>query len=158
MATFEVPPAVGPYDARSYLTKFLDSVETQLDEAVKTAPGDLIPEALHARANAAFNDVRPVFGQMKAAMPHLTDTDLIDHGLQAGPQLGYKLALVNHQNTQLQAPNNPPKRRRGIFRKLLEAIDVLLKSLIKAVGLGDALEEFKDALEKGVPEDFGENQ
>jgi hypothetical protein len=164
MATYAVPQSVD-YDPREYLAKFLWSVEQQLLQAFEEPRGHLIPESVWELALAALQDVRPMFGRMVARLEN-ADANFADYGLM-GVQLQFKLTVISAQSVrydQAIAPSRAahvaravPRLARGIFKKLLEYIDIVLKSIIAALGLGEAVSEFKDFIEKLTPDDFGEN-
>jgi hypothetical protein len=162
MATYQVPPTPD-FNPRQYLADFLRSVDRQLDEAFDEEPGLLTPEPFFAAARAAFFDARPILGRMiDRLFDPAAEIDFDGHGL-SGLQLQFKLQVISAQSEAFDVAIVPARassaaRRpaRGLFKKLLEYIDILLKSIIAALGLGDAFGEFKDFVEKLVPDDFGE--
>lgn len=159
MASYSVPETL-PYDPRPYLAKFLGSVDQQLEEAFYEPPGLLTPQPFFEAAKAAFREVRWVIGRM---IDRVLDTAVAipfdDHGL-SGQQLQFKLQVISAQSQSYEAAivparsaNATRKPARGLFKKLLEYIDILLKSIIAALHLGEAFGEFKDFVEKLTPDD-----
>jgi hypothetical protein len=71
---------------------------------------------------------------------------LVRYGICAS-QLTYKLATIEF------AASRAVLGISGWIRKLLELIDSLLESILKALGIDDALKEIKDALLASLPED-----
>ena len=63
-----------------------------------------------------------------------------------GAQLRYKLATIAHASDMAFAGLS------GWKKKLLDLIDNLLDSILKAIGVGEALKELKDALTDSLPE------
>jgi hypothetical protein len=157
MAQFSVPPAGETYDPIGYLSAFLHSLEDQLRETLEEQPGDLIPVEFHQLALDAFDPVPRELALMRDA---LGGRDLLSslerHGL-TGPSLVFKLALIEAQSRRYETSRRGPIRpARGLFKKLLEFIDILLESLSAALGVGGLVAEFKKGIEKAVPDDFGE--
>ena len=70
---------------------------------------------------------------------------LMRHGLY-GAQLAYKLAAID------LAASRATEGISGWLRKLLELIDNLLESILKALNIDDALKEIKDALLASLPD------
>ncbi len=66
-----------------------------------------------------------------------------EHGL-SGRHLRFKLEVIRYLNGRYAATG------KGILKKLLDAIDTLLKSIIKAAGLGDAAEKLKDFIKDSI--------
>ena len=65
-----------------------------------------------------------------------------------GAQLRLKLAVVSHWHHKWNSSFSTK-----ILKKLLDAIDTVLDSLIAATGLGEALKELKDILSNSVDDD-----
>ncbi len=68
------------------------------------------------------------------------------HGLY-GKQLELKLSVINTWRERFNG-----NRAKKILIKLLDAIDTLLDSLIKATGIDEALKEIKDILRNSIDE------
>jgi len=72
---------------------------------------------------------------------NLSNAALVAHGLY-GAQLKYKIRLI----AVLERKCRSAKRSAGIRSKFIDAVDVLLDSLIAAMGTAGALKELKDML------------
>lgn len=157
MAQFSVPPAGETYDPIGYLNDFLHSLEDQLRETLDERPGDLIPVEFHQLALDAFDPVPLELALMRDVLGRRDILPSLErHGL-TGPSLVFKLALIEAQSRRYEASRGGPLRpARGLFKKLLEFIDILLESLSAALGAGGLVAEFKKAIEKAVPDNFGE--
>lgn len=158
MAEFSVPPSGEAYDPIGYLNAFLYSLEEQLREALQAQPGDLIPIEFHQLALAAFDPVPRELALMRDALGGSDVLQVLQrHGL-TGPSLVFKLALIEAQSRRYERSRTaaPGRIARGLFKKLLEFVDILLESLSTALGVGGLVAEFKKCIEKGVPDDFGE--
>lgn len=137
-------------DDRSLLQSFISDVYDWLDACyldLKTArsnwPVFSIVEDLRDVGAEAWRECKrhlPLEDFHRGIMA-LSESKLVSHGLH-GTQLKYKLAVISHH---ADAPNQ--RRIIGsVGRRLIEAIDVLLDSLISALGAGTAVKEIKDML------------
>ena len=83
--------------------------------------------------------------QLLSEIPKITETKIQKHGLEGRP-LKFKFHVINTVANQL----NSAKRHfsvRSSFKKLIDAIDALLDSLIEAAGgAGGMIKEFKDSI------------
>jgi hypothetical protein len=145
------------FDAASYLSDFTRSLEDQLREALDEEPGALIPVEFHVLFLQAFEPVPRELALMRDAIGQAGHAALERHGL-TGPSLRLKLFMIATQSDryQLERRARGPRPARGLFKKLLEFIDILLESLADALGVGGLVGEFKKCIEKAVPGDFGE--
>jgi len=84
--------------------------------------------------------------RLQRAVAQASQSDLQRYGL-AGAQLSYKLAIIEFAGERA-ALGTP-----GWLRRLLELIDNLLESILKALNVDDALNEIKDALLGSLPDD-----
>jgi hypothetical protein len=100
------------------------------------------------------NDVRPAAGRMRDVIGKVPGALLDQHGLRNRP-LKFKLRVLNNianrwRRIQEQFKAGTLKRMlaaREWFKKIVEAIDAVLDSLIEAAGgAGGLIKEFKDAL------------
>lgn len=157
MAEFRVPPIGEDFDAASYLSDFTRALEDQLHEALEEEPGVLIPIEFHALALEAYAPVPRELALMRDAIGSVGHAALDRHGL-TGASLRLKLFMIGAQSDRYQAQRRSagPRPARGLFKKLLEYIDILLESLADALGIGGLVAEFKKCIEKAVPDDFGE--
>jgi hypothetical protein len=99
-------------------------------------------------AAAAWRDYQRGYplGALQLHVLELSPDTLRRHGLY-GAQLTYKLATIDFAASQAF------KGLSGWLRKLLELIDNLLESILKALGVDDALKEIKDSLLVSLPDD-----
>ncbi|MEA2394539.1 MAG: hypothetical protein QOJ82_2430 [Solirubrobacteraceae bacterium] len=83
----------------------------------------------------------------KAIASEIYDERLDRVGL-SGASLEFKLAVVRAAHDDARGGGDEPgPRRRALVRRLLDAIDVVLDSLVGALhGIGEVLREFKGAL------------
>jgi hypothetical protein len=100
------------------------------------------------------NDVRPAAGRMRDVIGKIPTPLLDQHGLRNRP-LRFKLRVLNSIANRWRRIREQFKagtlRRmlaaREWFKKVVEAIDAVLESLIEAAGgAGGLIKEFKDAL------------
>jgi hypothetical protein len=82
---------------------------------------------------------------LQSRVAELSPETLVRHGLY-GEQLKYKLAAID------LAAGRAADGISGWLRKLLELIDNLLESILKALNIDDALKEIKDALLASLPD------
>ena len=93
------------------------------------------------------------------AIKETSEQRLDDHGLMGRPlffkfqviaiiESGREAALAGEPMPDIPVPRNWRKwfTVRGWFKKMVDAIDAVLDSLIAATGSGGAIKEFKDAL------------
>jgi hypothetical protein len=137
-------------DSRDSLVEFLGQVkqfimqiafERYLYRVNWRSERALVFDAEHLRLYAdAVREYRDSgrFETLLEAVRDLSD-DAIEAGGLGGAQLFLKRETVRVSERRFLA-----RPFRGLFKRLLEAIDVLLKSIIGATGAGSALEELKD--------------
>lgn len=83
--------------------------------------------------------------ELDRAIPGISQATLRTHGLQGRP-LKFKLAVLDSIANQWERLRGQLSVREW-FRKIIEAIDAILDSLIDAAGgAGSIIKEFKDAL------------
>ena len=148
MLLLAVPGAdSGPDEARPYLASFLEWLEELFWRVAEDgAPGGdmaelFVPELIMlmpASLNALSSDRH--FERARQATLELSETAIRDHGLY-GAQLVQKTSIINHW---LERFIETPTRK--LFDWLCKAIDNLLDSFLKALGIGDAIKEVKDAM------------
>jgi hypothetical protein len=99
-------------------------------------------------------DVRPAARRMRNVIGKIDESKLDQHGLRNQP-LKFKLRVLNsiaNRWRQIQAQFKAGTLKRMLaarewFKKMVEAIDAVLDSLIEAAsGAGGLIKEFKDAL------------
>ena len=89
-------------------------------------------------------DERGHFENVIALIDRAKGPDLSAHGLE-GVQLNWKLSNINFWLDRFLG-----KRTAELLERLLASVDALLKSLLGAVGAGEALEELKEAVRNSM--------
>lgn len=90
-------------------------------------------------------DVERGVGELRRAIPEIPEARLRQHGL-LGRALRFKLRVMDAVGRQWDRVRGTVNVR-DWFRKIIDAIDALLDSLIDAAGgAGGLIKEFKDAL------------
>ena len=163
MAEFPRIETPNDFDAYENLALFLDALDVQFIEVFDEPPGFLVPAEFYQLLRAAHDPVPSAIREMVDII-NRREIDLGPHAL-LGPPLAFKLNIVESQSRRFEmikplARHDPGLRRpaRGIFKKLLERIDILLESLVASLPTGGLVVEFKKGLEHIVPDDFGETQ
>jgi hypothetical protein len=163
MAEFPFVENYRDFDPHLSLVQFLDALNQQLFEVFDEPVGFLIPEEFYQLVRAAHDPVPAAISAMMGLIMR-REINLGPHALFGAP-LALKLNMVATQSrrweeTKRSARQDSNLRRpaRGIFKKLLERIDIPLKSLVDSLHLGGLVVEFKEGLEHIVPDDFGETQ
>ena len=153
-------------DEREQLVAFVALTRTDLERALRYLPDD---EVVNPLAREAWNSLQ---GQEFARLTSAITSGVFDQRLDAaglsGVQGQFKLAVIRAAREEVgqeeqralgaveptDADVDPSGRRprrfqplRRRIRKLLDAIDVVLDSLVSALhGIGEVLQEFKKAL------------
>lgn len=104
------------------------------------------PELLQLALDTYFGDVREVGErELHRAIPGIRDSLLISHGLVGRP-MKFKLKVVASVSDAWERVRGQFSIR-DWFKRVLDAIDAILDSLIDAAsGAGGIIKEFKDAL------------
>jgi hypothetical protein len=83
--------------------------------------------------------------KLLAAIPQISQAKVYQHGLEGRP-LNFKLQVINTIANQLHMAKKHFSVRSS-FKKLMDAIDALLDSIIDAAGGAEGvIKEFKDTL------------
>jgi hypothetical protein len=128
---------------RALLLGFVDQTHDDLVFVLEVAASFVHP-AVAERLWPAWQALedRDEFGQLRRAV-ELQDYDVqLDRVGLSGPELEFKLAGVD--SARGAGRENPTPRR---LKKWLRWIDVLLGSLLAAVGAGEAIKELKEGIE-----------
>ncbi len=133
---------------RQRLVQFLKAVHEILDRLVKTGKDPtgkplFVPE-LQELMDAAWTEVVPVFWDTEKAIQDASEERLGGHGL-FGKQLDFKLRVVDWLSGRFQALGGAK-----LLKRLLQAIENLLDSIIDAAGTGGAIKEIKEAIKSSV--------
>jgi len=137
-------------DHRGDLGLFLERVKDILTKTVKNGTdlrGEFkISQDLKPYMEAAWREVEGVFQQVKTALENASDDSLKQHGL-VGSQLNFKLRVFD------RIYSDYIRHGGGVLLwRLFEFIDDLLKSILAALGISEALSEFKDAMKHSFEE------
>ena len=123
-----------------------------------------IPQELADPMRAAWEDVSPLFPGLASDAAEIHPDLAERHGLH-GSQLHFKLATVRYwtgrvnrtgraNNARISRKIRRRRRNRGKWReflgRLLIAIDTLLDSILKALGMGSSVKEVKDAIRDAI--------
>ena len=139
--------------SRQDLVAFVDEVLRLLKHVVENDAAAVLwrqnPE-LRRMAIKAFPDVAKGAAKLRRAIQDVPEPILVEHGL-VGAAARFKY------NVMATVSRGWGKLRRhftigGGFRRVIEAIDAHLDSLIEATGAGGIIKEFKDALLALAPE------
>jgi hypothetical protein len=143
-------------DDTEKIQEFLARVYAWLDASYEGSSRSMVdppwpPISVHRElrdvATAAWHEYERDYPlrALQARAAQLSPAALTRHGLY-GKQLEYKLAAVD------LAARFAAQGMAGWLRKLLELIDNLLESILKALNVDDALKEIKDALLASLPD------
>jgi hypothetical protein len=147
------PDITGDY--RTDISHFLRYVREFLDDLTgyeeHEAGGPIFVSArliapLEDFALAAWDEARPRFAILQDRVfseEAVTNAALDAHGL-TGAQLKFKLETVKFFNAQYTSVG------RRILKKLIDVIDILLKSILAAIGAGEGLAEIKDYIKESL--------
>ena len=136
--TFDALPSASP---TARCRSFVLFVRDALNElATGNEYNNMFVANLRDHMRHAWEDAEPQFDALQNAIAQLDADTVTRHGL-AGPQLDFKLATVAHWATRFSGGATT-----DVLRRLLDAINNLLHSLLDATGTGSALSELKDAI------------
>ena len=123
------------------------------------------------RMQAAWQEVAPSFDGLETDVQLIDSNTVTMHGL-GGAQLRFKLANVafwsqqvdqadrGRRNQAEQRWRNQAEQRQGLIawfiKRLLKAINTLLKSILAALPGGTAVQEMKDAIEDALTDTIDE--
>ena len=143
-----MPPVEGS-DDRLLLRQFVVWVRGFLAELVDSTQssrvyGSLFAAELHEPMRRAWDEAVTEFAAVERGVSDLPADQIARSGL-GGAQLRFKLAAVAWRTRLFR--NRPAS---GLLRRLLDAIDTLLDSILAAVPGGTAVSEIKDAIRDSV--------
>ncbi|HLI13374.1 MAG TPA: hypothetical protein VKY65_17410 [Alphaproteobacteria bacterium] len=132
-------------DSRRALGAFVIAARDFLAELIETNRDprgqSLFHEELLLEMRAAWAEAYPEFERVARATRELGEAQIRDHGLY-GAQLRFKLTVVRFlYGRYLQLGGIGPLRR------VIDAIDTLLKSILGALGAGEGIKEIKEYIE-----------
>ena len=140
---------------RKHLHDFLAEVMRFLEHALRSEESTLLWSeypALRDLALAAYEtDVLSSANELDAAIDEIPEGELVKHGL-IGNSARFKFNVIA---AVARGWNNLAGRFsiRAGFRRVVEAVDVPLGSLVDAAAAGGAIKEFKDALLALAPDE-----
>jgi hypothetical protein len=138
-----------PNPGREEIHKFLDGVLDFLGFVLEPQDFDFLWEddpELQALATETYSgDVRESARDLHRAIPNIPESSLMSHGLVGRPmRIKFRvLASVSDNWERVRGQFSI----RGWFKRVIDAIDAILESLLDAAGgIGGIIKEFKDAL------------
>jgi hypothetical protein len=96
---------------------------------------------------AAWQEMPPHFQDLERAIEALPPEQILRHGF-SGRQLDFKLGVVASWWQRFSAGGG-----RRIAKRLLDAIDDVLESLIDSTGVGGAIKEIKKAINGSIDDE-----
>lgn len=144
-----------PETGRNELHAFMAAVRNFLHDVLRDRENfgflwNLDPELERLAQETFETDIQQGFGEMEKGIYEAQDRRLHGHGLLGRP-LRFKLRVVAALGRRWERVRGQFSAR-AWFKRMVDAIDALLDSLIEAVGAGGVIKEFKDALAALVPE------
>lgn len=126
-----------------WVKKFLGAL---IEDAGQEKLGDVFVPSLLPAMKGAWEEGRQEFDRVATEVAELGPGQLRAHGLH-GAQLRFKMATVAHWSSRILLPGSRP-----LIRRILDAIDTLLDSIIEAIPGGTAAKELKDAIRDSIDE------
>jgi hypothetical protein len=138
-------------DSRPVLSAFVIATRDFLADLVRTNRDprrqSLFHPALLPEMRAAWSDALPMFQLVANRIESLEDSTITDHGL-SGVQLRFKLSVIRFlYGSYLRFGAR-------YLRRLIGAIDTLLKSTLSALGAGEGITEIKEFIEHSLKSSF----
>lgn len=140
-------------DPRATLRRFIETVRQFLDELIfegRDPTGEpLFHEVLFSSMGPAWEEAHPLFDDVIDVIrstdrpSRLSNEAIVSHGLW-GAQLRFKLSVIRYLHGRYLALG------KGTLRRLLEAIDTLLSSILSAIGAGEGIKEIKEYIEHSL--------
>jgi hypothetical protein len=142
------PTYGGAGNGRPSLHAFVIAVRDFLNELVtdnQDPSGQfLFAEELLPELRAAWHEIYQEFQRIAEATHQISDAGIHEHGLY-GAQLRFKLSVIRFLHRRYTDLGG-----RGPLRRLLGAINTLLKSILSAIGAGEGIKEIKDYIEHAL--------
>lgn len=138
---------------REQLVQFLNTT-LALIKSLVTEHLTLFPQDLSQAITAAWSEFETDFNQAQAEAT--IRAILTDRAIWAGlygDQLKLKLAVIQHWRQKWERKRTTFGFGKKVLKKLIDAIDTVLGSIIAATGLDEALKELKDILSNSIDED-----
>jgi hypothetical protein len=136
----------GPHELRSFVDGTVEFLNVVLTDENFSFLWESEPE-LHELAIDTFeHDVLESASQLKEASYEISERSLIDHGLIGRP-MRFKLRVLDFIGRNWKRKIQGQFSVREWLKKIIDAIDAILDSLIDAAGgKGGMIKEFKDAV------------
>ena len=112
---------------------------------------DPIPRSLVEPMSTAWGEAKPLFDDLAIAAANIYADRVVLHGLH-GSQLRFKLATIQYWAERVNETARRGLRGKWLdfLQRLLTAIDTLLDSILKALGIGSSVKEVKDAIRDSI--------
>lgn len=140
---------------RTHLHDFLVEVMRLLEHALRSEESNVLwsdyPELRDLALAAYETDILASANELHAAIDEIPEEQLTRHGL-IGNSARYKFNVIAALSRGWNRLAGRFSVRAG-FRRVIEAVDVPLGSLVDAAGAGGAIKEFKDALLALAPDE-----
>jgi hypothetical protein len=140
-------------DPRETLRSFIEALRQFLDELIlegRDPRGEpLFHDALRAYMRPAWEEGRPLFAEVVDAIrsrdgrSRLSNEAILSRGLW-GAQLRFKLSVFRYLHGRYLTLG------KGALRRLLEAIDTLLSSIVSAIGGAEGIKEIQQYIEHSL--------
>ncbi len=135
-------------DDKEKIIRFLFEVRRFLSLVLETGEDSkgkfLFIKELHSSLRETWVVVEPYFDVAIGNSRNVTKDRLVQHGL-VGIQLDMKIEIFNFMKRKYKSVGG-----KSILRRLFDAIDTLLESILAAIGVGGAISEFKDSVKNSI--------
>lgn len=135
-------------DDKEKIIKFLIEIKQFLSSVLETekdAKGNfLFFKELHPILKKTWEVVEPYFVLVVNESRNVTKEQLVHHGL-IGIQLDLKIEIFDFMKHKYKILGS-----KSVLRRLFDAIDTLLESILAAIGVGGAISEFKDSVKNSI--------
>jgi hypothetical protein len=143
-------PELAFNDPRGALRLFLRAFRHVVDEAVQYVGDDRAVfgpdrEELDPLLRGAWEEAERDFDRLIGRVERIPDEALDLHGLRGG-QLAFKLASTRAAYRRLPVPTRISRSFRNLMRWLLEMLNAVFESILKAMNTHSAVEEIKKVL------------
>ena len=132
------------HDDKALMQQFVGALWDLLIQLVERGTDDrdrlVFEEGLRILMLPALLDTKPEFDRLGGAIAEISPESIERHGLYGDP-LRFKLAVVRHWYDAFRGVGGV-----GLLRRLLDALEGLLDSIIDAAGTGGAVKEIKEAI------------
>lgn len=137
-------------DDRQRLIGFVYRTADDITLVLETG-ADYLGSDLHGAFGAAWEDLQrqKLLADIEHAIASGNADEAIERHALTGQHLRFKLALIDEAREDITTAGRPTPR---LLRRLLKRINVPLKSLLAAVGAGEAMQELKEGLENELEE------